>query len=308
MLLKRDIVTCCAGCKTNLHYPCAKESGWQFSEDGGSCGGGRNFFCVRHRKNSQWQAVHAGGKSKEASAWPNVPRPPGRDFQDDLNREEKRRRLLPSLVGPGGVPIWLNCRPSSLIGLPLSTLRSIASDSVAAALVPEAVLRSLPADAPTQGAAAAAAGEAGGPQQQVKQEQVELRQESPGAGATEKERETLAQAAAAAMQAAADKFTEQASSPPAMETEVVGGVRGGGGGAASSAAPLSEPPPTLPLQRADGAGDAGTAASTQESDVASGGEGEAGGGGGAGGSVGVSGVRGAAACAGGVLRCCRGDG
>lgn len=38
-----------------------------------------------------------------------------------------------------GAPIWLNCRPSSLVGLPLSTLRSVASDAVAAALVPEAV-------------------------------------------------------------------------------------------------------------------------------------------------------------------------
>jgi hypothetical protein len=39
------------------------------------------------------------------------------------------------------MPIYVNCRPLSLLGLPVSALRDIAANPVAAALAPDNVLR-----------------------------------------------------------------------------------------------------------------------------------------------------------------------
>jgi len=130
-------------CKVNNHWHCAVESGWQFDTEHD----GRNFFCARHRKNAAWQAMQTGST---ANQWPDVARPVGGRDSDHVDmRDGKRQRLLPPLQGSGGVPIWLNCRPLSLVGLPISALRSIASDPIASALVPDNVLRALSTEAHT---------------------------------------------------------------------------------------------------------------------------------------------------------------
>jgi len=58
-----------------------------------------------------------GGAAGATAAWPNVQRPPERHLHADLSRDDKRRRLLPPLHGPGGAPNWVSCRPKSLVCL-----------------------------------------------------------------------------------------------------------------------------------------------------------------------------------------------
>ena len=126
-------------CKVNLHWHCAVHSGWDFAAE--KLENGKAFFCQRHRKNSSWHAVHAGSK---LNAWPNVTRPVGgADAGREASHDEKRRRLLPSMHAHNGAPIWVNCRPISLLGLPVGALRRISANPVAAALAPDHQLRAM---------------------------------------------------------------------------------------------------------------------------------------------------------------------